>query len=176
MVRDGIVRRYAIAGAVAAIYYIEVSSTDDLDVLVSFDPEDTKISSGLITLTPIVDYLSRRGYSEFRHEGILVEGWPIQFLPVSGTLDAEALTHAAEVELVMPSSNAMTKTFVLRAEHLVAKAIELQRPVDMMRISQFLEYRKVELSRLADVLRAHSLEERWKRYCRMTGRHDPLQI
>lgn len=176
MIREGIIRRYAIAGAVAAIYYVEVTSTDDLDVLVSFDPDAARAPSGLVMLTPILRYLAGRGYDQFRHEGVLVEGWPIQFLPVAGALDAEALAHAAEVELKMPSSEVTIKTYVLRPEHLVAKAIELQRPTDMMRISQFLEHRKVEFPVLAEVLRTHHLEERWKRYCRMTGRLDLLRI
>jgi len=37
MVADGIVEQYAIAGAVAALNYIEPSVTEDLDILISFE-------------------------------------------------------------------------------------------------------------------------------------------
>jgi hypothetical protein len=38
MEADGIIGRYAVAGAVAAYNYIEPALTNDLDILVSFDP------------------------------------------------------------------------------------------------------------------------------------------
>jgi hypothetical protein len=37
MVADGIIQKYAVAGAVAALNYIEPTLTQDLDVLISFD-------------------------------------------------------------------------------------------------------------------------------------------
>jgi hypothetical protein len=75
MVSDGVITRYAIGGAVAAYNYIEAASTDDLDVLVSFDGFETSSASGLVTLGPIIDYLASKGYDEWQKEGIVVEGW-----------------------------------------------------------------------------------------------------
>ena len=70
MQADGVIGRYAIAGAVAAYTYIESTVTEDLDVLVAFaDTPDRKIS-GLVSLEPILAYLAERGYSEHRKEGI----------------------------------------------------------------------------------------------------------
>ena len=37
MEADGVIGRYCIAGAVAALNYVEVSATEDLDILVSFE-------------------------------------------------------------------------------------------------------------------------------------------
>jgi hypothetical protein len=65
---------------VAALNYIEPTVTEDLDILVSFDRER---KSGLVTLGPIVGYLAEAGYQEWRNEGVLVGGWPVQFLPVA---------------------------------------------------------------------------------------------
>jgi hypothetical protein len=79
MEADGIIGRYAIAGAVATYNYVEPTVTEDLDVLVAFDRLPGK--PGLVALGPILSYLGDRGYSEFRREGILIEGWPVQFLP-----------------------------------------------------------------------------------------------
>lgn len=69
MERDGVIERYAIGGAVAAFNYIEQAVTEDLDIFLSFDS-----TSPLITLDPILKDLRRRGYSDFRKEGIMIEG------------------------------------------------------------------------------------------------------
>src|SRR5215471_7639289 len=87
MEADGVMSRYAIAGAVAAYNYIEPTVTEDLDILVSFDPMPTAARTGLITLEPILNYLRQKGYSEFRKEGLVIEGWAVQFLPVENDLD-----------------------------------------------------------------------------------------
>ena len=81
MEADGIIGRYAIGGAVASFLYIDVTFTEDLDILVSLDNQTGK--SGLITLGPITKYLADKGFTEFRKEGIVVHGWPVQFLPVA---------------------------------------------------------------------------------------------
>ena len=76
-------------GAVASFLYIDVTFTEDLDILVSLDNQTEK--SGLITLAPIIKYLAAKGFAEFRNEGIVVHGWPVQFLPVADPLDDEGL-------------------------------------------------------------------------------------
>jgi hypothetical protein len=94
MERAGVIGRYAIGGAVAAYNYVEPAVTEDLDIFVSFE---TRSSSKLISLDPVLHFLRQRGYSEFRKEGIVVEGWPLQFLPVADDLEAEALSQAQDV-------------------------------------------------------------------------------
>jgi hypothetical protein len=59
---EGIIGRYAIAGAVAAYNYIEPTVTEDLDILVSFDAPAAFSQSGLITLSPILSWLKANGY------------------------------------------------------------------------------------------------------------------
>ena len=94
MVEDGIIRRYAIADAVGALYYLEPIATSDLDVLVSLDGMEQR-KSGLLTLGPIIEYLSKLGYRDFKDEGFLIGDWPVQFLPVASDLDAEALEQGS---------------------------------------------------------------------------------
>ena len=91
MEADGVIRRYAIAGAVAAYNYIEPAVTDDLDILISFDDSSDQASTGLVTLAPIFSYLKAKGFDQHRKEGIVLAGWPVQFLPIANALDAEAL-------------------------------------------------------------------------------------
>jgi hypothetical protein len=99
MEADGVIGRYAMSGAVAAYNYIEPTVTDDLDILISFRETSDRPKSGLITLAPIFAYLKAKGYQEHRKEGLVIEGWPVQFLPVASDLDAEALVQAQEVEI-----------------------------------------------------------------------------
>ena len=86
----GVIGNYAIAGAVAAINYIEPFLTADLDVLISVANFE-KRASGLILLTPIEKALAEMGYTERSDVGVVIEGWPVQFLPVASPLDEEAL-------------------------------------------------------------------------------------
>lgn len=167
MVKDGVISRYAIAGAVGALNYLEPMTTRDVDVLVSVaDLGSTR--SGLLTLDPIFSYLRRAGYTEFEDEGVLIEGWPVQFLPVASDLDVEGLEQAIEAEI------ANIKVRVLRPEHLVATALKVGRPKDYLRILAFLSSEQLDRLALAKVLERHNLLSTWVDYCRKTGLTDPL--
>jgi hypothetical protein len=161
MVADGVIRKFAVAGAVAALYYTEPAVTEDLDILVPFDDLRDK-GSGLATLEPLISYLRDRGYKEFEKEGIVVEGWPVQFLPVSNELDAEALNRAREVEFSdEPESG---KIPILRPEHIVATALRVGRAKDRERIIRFVEEQLVSLRELQKVLKRHNLLEEWSKF------------
>ncbi len=171
MVADGVIQKYAVAGAVAALNYIEPTVTQDLDVLVSFD--DLQIGpSGLVTLDPLISYLRNRGYTEFKNEGIVIEGWPVQFLPVANDLDAEGLNQAVEVEIELGSGSAPIKITTLTAEHIVATALKVGRPKDRERILRFIEAKVVNLKMLRDVLGRHNLLEAWSKFCVQMGLPD----
>jgi len=169
MVGDGVISRYAIAGAVGALNYLEPMTTRDVDILVSVaDLGPTR--SGLLTLDPIFSYLRRAGYTEFEDEGVLIEGWPVQFLPVASDLDVEGLNQAIEVEIES------IKVRVLRPEHLVATALTVGRPKDYLRILAFLSSEHLDRSALAKVLARHNLWGAWADYCRKTGLADPTWV
>jgi hypothetical protein len=119
MEADGIIGRYAICGAVAAYNYIEPALTDDLDILVAFEPGQAQPQSGLVTLGPVLSYLKGKGYSEFQREAVLIEGWAIQLIPVASDLDAEALAKAEPVDLEVNPAEGSVKTRVLRPEYIV---------------------------------------------------------
>lgn len=167
MERDGIVGKYAIAGAVAAIYYVEVASTDDLDILVSFDNASMVRASGLVTIAPILSYLRERGFDEFRHEGIVVHGWPVQFLPVASDLDREALA-AADIESLRLNEGTV-RTRVMKPEHIVATALKIGRPKDRLRILQFIEEQAVDIQSMCGVFDRHGLLGAWASFCNAAG-------
>jgi hypothetical protein len=174
MVAEGIIGGYAIGGAVAALNYIELASTEDLDIFVSFDDMPGKSGPGLITLAPILSFLARSGYTEFHKEGIVVEGWPVQFLPVASDLDAEALARARNIRLDAVLGNVPTR--VLLPEHLIANALRVGRAKDYLRIVQFLEEKAVDLTALRQLLERHDLKAIWRTFCRNTGLIDPLSL
>ena len=176
MVADGVIRSYAIGGAVAALNYIEPTLTDDLDILISVDDLRNQPRSGLVTLEPVFAYLRKAGYTEFRNEGIVIEGWPVQFLPVANDLDAESLANAVEIEIDVGGGTPPIKVRTLRAEHVVATALNVDRPKDRIRISQFLAEDAVDLTALRAVLDRHNLAEAWSRFCAQTGIKDPYAV
>jgi len=176
MEADGVIARYAIGGAVAAYNYIEPAVTDDLDILISFDETSDRPKSGLITLAPIFAYLKAKGYEEHRREGLVIEGWPVQFLPVAGDLDAEALAQAQEVEIKINDAEGSVRARNLRAEHLVAICVRVGRPKDLIRITQFLEEDAVDLPVLCEILRRHDLEDAWQAFCARAGIADPCDM
>lgn len=176
MVADGVIRKYAIGGAVAALNYIEPTLTDDLDILISIDELANQPRSGLATLEPIFAYLRKLGYTEFRKDGIVIEGWPVQFFPVASDLDAESLAQAVEIEIEVGNGAPPIKVRTLRAEHVVATALMIDRPKDRVRISQFLVENAVDLAALRDVLDRHNLQDAWSRFCAQTGIPDPYDV
>jgi hypothetical protein len=176
MEADGIIGRYAIAGAVAAYNYIEPAVTADLDILVTFKNATSEQTRALISLDPIYSYLKSKGYDEHRKEGVVIEGWPVQFLPVANPLDEEALTQAEDVQLDVNRGEIPVKTRVLRPEHLVANALRVGRPQDLIRIAQFLQEDAVNISTLCTLLDRHGLKDLWRLFCRQTGISDPCSL
>jgi hypothetical protein len=150
MKEDGVIENYAVGGAIAAIFYVEPFTTYDLDIFCAFNAP----GSGLITLTPIYEYLRQRGYYPEK-ETINVEGWPVQFLPIFNPLIEEAVNEANEVEV------GQTLVRVMRPEHLVAIMLDTGRAKDYARITRFLEAGAVDMDNLLVVISHHNLEAKW---------------
>ena len=75
MFRKGILKDYAICGAVATIYYTEPFDTEDIDIFF-IPPEKEKI----IVLTPFYDWLIEKKKYKTYKEYILIGKTPIQFI------------------------------------------------------------------------------------------------
>ncbi|HEV3469548.1 MAG TPA: hypothetical protein VG148_09530 [Pyrinomonadaceae bacterium] len=158
MESEGVIKRYAIGGAMAAIFYIEPFTTYDLDIFFAAD-----VSGGLISLAPIYEHLAREGYTA-EGESVNVEGWPVQFLPTYNPLVAEAVEQAVEVEF------GRTTTRVVKAEHLAAIMLQTGRPKDHARLVGFLEEGVVDREFLEEVLARHDLIGKWREFL---GRFHP---
>lgn len=160
MVADGAIEDYAVAGAIGAMFYIEPFSTEDLDVFV-LTPDDR-----LVIELPGWEYLKARGYTEIRKEGIVVEGWPVQFMPVNNPLEREAYLNAQVVDYDGISVR------VVLPEHLVAIMVKVGRLKDLARVEMFLTQQEVDLDALKEVLGRHGLSDKWTKF---KNRYDQRQ-
>lgn len=154
MQADGVIGQYAIGGAVGATFYLEPSATLDIDVFVSLQQSP---GSSLLSLTPIYDYLAARGFKS-ENEHIVIEGWPVQFLPPADALGEEALAQAIETEVEG------IKVRVMSAEHLVAIALQTGRAKDFSRILQFVESGVLHTDKLDQILSRHGLLAKWEQF------------
>ena len=136
-----------------ATFYAEPVLTFDLDIFVLL-PGTT---SRLLTLAPLYEALRARGYSE-EGQCVNIEGVPVQFLPAYNALLEEALTQARE------TLYEQTPTRVLRAEHLVAIAIQTGRDKDRQRVALLLEQAALDSEYLSGVLVRHNMEVKWKQW------------
>jgi hypothetical protein len=143
----GAIKRYAITGAVAALNYIQPTLTEDLDVLVALAHFE-KRQSGLLLLTPIESALADMGYTERTDLGYMIDGWPVQFMPVASELDEEALENAIDLEIDLTGDPPL-KARCLTAEYIVANAIKIGRLKDLARVQAFLDQDAVDLTILS---------------------------
>ena len=152
MERDGVIKRYAIGGAVGATFYLEPVSTLDVDVFIAFKPQHESI---IVSPTPIFDYL--RGFGcKMEGEYIVISGWPVQFLPVSGPLLEEALDNAVEVDVEGEPAR------VLAAEYLAALALQTGRAKDKARLLQFIEAHALDRTKFEELVERHQLVNKWR--------------
>jgi hypothetical protein len=173
LAEKGAIQRYAIAGAVAALNYIQPTLTEDLDILVSIAHFE-KRRSGLILLAPIESALADMGYTERTDLGYMIEDWPVQFIPVASALDEEALEQAIELDMDLTSVPPL-RARCLRAEHVVAIAVKLGRLKDLARVQAFVDEGAVDFAALRDVLERHKLMDDWLSFCAKAGIENPLQ-
>lgn len=151
--QDGVMIRYAIGGAMAVTFYVEPLLTFDLDVFVVLP----QTRGGLLTLEPLYEALRAQGYRE-EDECVSIEGVPVRFLRVYNALLEEALAEARE------TMYEATPTRVLRAEHLVAVALQTGRDKDRERVRLLREDAPFDPDYLAGVLARHGLAERWNQW------------
>lgn len=151
---DGFYSRYAIGGAVAALFYTEATDTEDLDIFVHIlNPPHP-----LTPMAQLYEEIRRRGYPE---DGIyhLIEGVPVQFLPDSPELVEEAVRESQTIDFDG------VPTRIPTPEHLIAIMVQTGRLKDRVRMLQMYEQAELDQARLAEILtRYHLLEkhDEWK--------------
>ena len=153
MRQAGIVDKYAIGGAFAAVLHNEPISTIDLDIFFLFKE---KHSSLVLSLDSIYEFAGSRGFS-FDHEFVNIHGWLVQFVEASHSkLWSEAIENA--VVLSIDSREA----FVIDKEHLVAMWLFAGRAKDYQKIAMFVDAGILDNERLANILARHELLVKWE--------------
>lgn len=153
MQADGLIAHYAIGGAVGATFYLEPAATLDVDVFVLL----ANASGGLISLTPIYEYLKARGGVEDR-EHIVLGDWPVQFLVPANNLERDAVAGSIPVDVDG------VRTWVMLPEYLVAIALSTGRSKDYLRILQFIKEKAVDDVMLRAILGKHGLLSKWEQF------------
>lgn len=152
---EGAIEKYALGGAAALLFYAEPALTFDIDIFV-FLPGGSG-TRGLIDLSPLYKNLESRGYKAEK-EHVIIEGVPVQFIPVYNNLVEEAVKEASTKEYED------LRVKVLTMEHLFAIMIDTNRPKDRERIGKLLEEVDVDQKLLESILKRHSLYQKWEKY------------
>ncbi len=113
MKESRVVEDYAVAGAMALVFWTEPVPTFDLDVLVFLPREEGPV----LSLAPIYEWAARRGFPS-KAEHVMIEGVPVQFLPAHDELADEAIERAATMEYEGVAVR------VVRPEYLAALYLE----------------------------------------------------
>jgi len=126
----GVISKYAIGGAIGALFYLEPSLTLDVDIFVVLP---TVPGAQILSLSKIYEHLLPFGYRT-KDEYIVIGEWPVQFLPATTELELEGLNEAVQTDADgVPA-------WVMTAEHLVAICLKTGRAKDYARIAQFIEH------------------------------------
>jgi predicted nucleotidyltransferase len=164
---EALIAKYAIGGAFGALFYLEPTETSDIDIFIHLDPPK---GSFLISIDPFIDRLEDLGYTDWIEDKIVVEGCPIQFVPVAKPIEIEGLERAERKPLTDE-----IQPFVFSPEYLMAIALDLSRSKDKVRLEQFHRTGAYNPTALADVLKRHNLEEKWQRILKLFE-DGPLQL
>jgi hypothetical protein len=151
MARQGIIKAYAIGGGIAATYYIEPVLTYDLDIF--FIPA----GEGLDVLAPIYEYARERGFGA-EAEAILIEGFPVQFIPAYNDLVREAVENATTLKYRDVEARVVT------AEYLAAIALQTGRAKDRERLVRLLEDAVIDRTVLGGILEFFGLTDKFKKF------------
>ena len=160
LLREGIVNRYAVGGATAAGFHGEPLATRDVDVFVFLDPPEGAM---LVTLDPVFRRLDELGFNEFEEEGLLIHGFPVQFLSAAPGLEAEAVEQAMIVEWEDH------RLRVMRPEHLAVIALSVGRPKDRARLVYLVELPDFNVESFRQILARYQLLDRWQQWASGLG-------
>ncbi len=145
----GVIRNYALFGAMAQVRYTEPVSTFDVDVLVDLpDPER------MDALGPIYQYCTRLGWKP-EGEAVRVGDWPVQFIQAFSDLTREAMERADEFSYEGPLFR------VVRPDYLAVIALSVGRLKDFNRVLALLDAEAVDREAIERLAARHGLTEKW---------------
>ena len=152
MQQAGVIRNYALFGAVAQMRYTEPVATLDADVLVAVPAPDR-----IDALSGIYEFCAARGYRP-EGEAIRVGAWPAQFVPAFNPLTEEAMEQAATADFEGVAVR------VVQADHLAVIALSVGRAKDFTRILALLESGSASRESIGRLAARHGLADAWSRF------------
>jgi hypothetical protein len=144
LVSAGLIKDYALGGALAAIHYVEPFTTYDADIF--FIPTAQDLSGGI---PQIYDTLRAQGWG-VEGDHLLLRDFPVQFLTAHG-LTEEAVREARPIEY----KGVPTKVF--GPEYIIAIAASIGRSKDLARIEQVMEQADIDKNLLETILKRYKL-------------------
>jgi hypothetical protein len=144
LVSSGLIKDYALGGALAAMRYVEPLAT--YDAYIFFIPMTKDLSAGV---HDIYEALRAHG-CEVEGDHLLLKNFPVQFLAAHG-LTEEAVQQANTIEY----QGVHAKVF--RPEYMIAIAASVRRAKDLARIKLLLEQAEIDRNLLEMILRRHKL-------------------
>ena len=145
---EGVIEDYAVAGAMAMVFWTEPVPTYDLDVLVFLPAAHGPIT----TLGPIYEWAARRGYPS-QDEHVVIEGLPTQFIPSPGTLADEAISTARSLEYEGVPVRVVAPEYLV-ALYLLPEARTAKR---QERAAMLVESPGLNRARLDEILNRHGI-------------------
>lgn len=161
----GVIQKYAIGGDTAAGFHGEPLATRDIDVFCYLDAPTDSI---LITPEPIFKKLADMGFTKFDEEGILIHGFPVQFLSAWSQLEKEAVENA----MVMNWQNHTNR--VISPEYLAGIAITVGRPKDRARLVYLTSLELFNNILFAEILQRYGLIKTWEAWAKGLGLKEHL--
>ncbi|MDR3665860.1 MAG: hypothetical protein P4L35_03345 [Ignavibacteriaceae bacterium] len=149
LIDEGIILKYAIGGGIACLYYIEPTSTFDLDIFVILAVEENILNP----LKPFYEWAEKKRF-KFKDEHIILNTIPVQFLPVYNDLVKEGVENSRKVKIQD------TDTFILSPEYLIAIMLQTNRAKDKIRSLQLYEETPLDKILLDNILKKYNLTDR----------------
>src|SRR5712691_6037902 len=151
MESEGVIGDYAIGGAMAALFYAEVTRTYDIDVFATIPAQRGLI----IDMTDLYAWARKRGF-EADGEHLLIHSVPVLFLAANDGLEREAVAEAQDCDYQG------VEVRVMRPEHLVALYTRAGGAGRRERAALLLRAGVVPEEELNAILRRYNLFDKWQ--------------
>ncbi len=150
----GLIKDYAIGGAIAALKYVSPFFTEYLDIFIILQEEQS--DKKLIVLSPIYEYFEEKGYRWEKH-WIIIEGVPVDIFPAD-ELEKEAIENAVH------TNYEEIPTKVITPEYLIALFLRASREKDVNKINMILQQANIDETKLYEILEKYNLIEKFKEF------------
>ena len=148
-----LLKDYAVGGAIGALKWVEPFFTHDLDIFIIPIRETEE---GLINLSPIYEYLKKKG-CYWKKQWIIVKEVPVDFIPTD-TLGKEAVENAKKTKYDG------IKTKVITPEYLIPLFLKAGRDKDIRKIEMLLEQAKINAEKLDEILVKYGLTRKFSKF------------